>query len=102
MATTRDIDGLIREAIEDFNAQAPGASPISLEPGTVLFGEGGVLDSISLVNLIVTLEAFVEDNLGAVVVLADERAMSRRHSPFRTIETLASYLRELLEDAECV
>ena len=37
--------------------------------------------------------------LGKTVILADERAMSRRHSPFRTVGTLSELLYERLGEA---
>ena len=43
-------------------------------------------------NLIVAVEQAVEDELGVRVTLADEKAMSQRSSPFRTVGTLAAYV----------
>ncbi len=60
----------------------------------VLFGVGGELDSLALVSLIVDIEARVLDETGVAVVLADERAMSSRSSPFRTLGTLSAWLQE--------
>jgi acyl carrier protein len=65
-------------------------------PDTPLVGPGAALDSLGLVTLIVTLETRVADELGRSVTLASEQAMSRTHSPFRTLGTLAAYLDELL------
>jgi acyl carrier protein len=58
---------------------------------TELFGEGGLLDSVGLVSLVVAVEQKLEDELGLQVGLADERALSQRSSPYRTISTLAAY-----------
>ena len=38
------------------------------------------------------VEQAVEDELGASVTLADEKAMSQSTSPFRTVGTLAAYV----------
>jgi len=62
-----------------------------------LFGQGGKLDSLGLVNLIVAVEAMVEDELDVTITLADEKAMSMKNSPFRTIQTLADYINLLIE-----
>jgi acyl carrier protein len=56
-----------------------------------LFGESGFLDSMSLVSLVVAVEQAIEDQFGKTVSLADEKALSRRHSPYRTIGSLAEY-----------
>ena len=50
-------------------------------------------------SLVVALEQTVEDTYGVSVSLADERALSERHSPFRTIGTLADYAGRLIEGA---
>ena len=63
----------------------------------VLFGEGGVLASVDFVTLVLDIEEAVETVTGQSVTLADERAMSQKHSPFRTVGTLAEYIAELLE-----
>ena len=63
---------------------------------TVLFGDSGLLDSVGLVSLIVAIEQEIENELGVSIVLADERAMSQQHSPFRSIGALADYAASLV------
>ena len=63
----------------------------SLTEETVLFGEGGLLDSMGLVTLIVAVEQEIEDRFEASAGLADEKAMSQANSPFRSVATLADY-----------
>ena len=65
------------------------AAPPSEE--TPLFGSDGLLDSMGLVTLVVAVEQAIEDTFGISTSLADERALSQRNSPFRTIGTLADY-----------
>ena len=62
---------------------------------TLLFGESGLLDSVGLVSLIVAIEQEIENDLGVSIVLADERAMSQKNSPFRSIGALADYAASL-------
>ena len=59
-------------------------------------GKDGTLDSLALVNLIVDLEEKVEDSFGKEILLTDERAMSQRRSPFRSVKTLCDYIESLL------
>jgi len=59
---------------------------------TRLLGGDTMLDSLGLVELIVDVEQRLEAELGVAVTLADERAMSLRQSPFRTVDTLADYI----------
>lgn len=63
-----------------------------------IFGNDGILDSMGLVNLIVALEERIQDEYDVVITLADERAMSRNKSPFRTVATFAEYIEELLHE----
>lgn len=77
-----------------------GAEPSSsLGPETPLLGRQGVVDSLGLVTVVVSVEQSIEDELGAAVTLADERAFSQRSSPFRTVGSLAAYAEELLAGA---
>lgn len=59
---------------------------------TPLYGGESGIDSLSLVRLIVAVEAATQQRFGRQVTLADERAMSQRNSPFRTAGTLAALL----------
>jgi acyl carrier protein len=80
VASTRD---LAAEQGIELDGQ-PGAD-------TRLFGEGGLLDSMALVSLVIAVEQAIEEKYGVGVALADEKALSQRSSPYRTIGTLASY-----------
>lgn len=61
-----------------------------------LFGGEGLLDSIGLVTFIVEVEERLEDEFDVSVVLADEKAMSRRTSPFSRVSYLVDYIFEIL------
>lgn len=96
---SEDLVGVIVGALQE---QSDGRGiKIAAELGreTTLFGRDGVLDSMGLVALVVAVEQAIEDEYGVSVSLADERALSERKSPFRTIGTLAEYARRLIEGA---
>lgn len=65
---------------------------------TVLFGPNGYVDSLGLVTLVAAVEREIEDRFDAFVILADERAMSREKSPFRTVGALAEYAAERIQE----
>ena len=65
---------------------------------TALYGADGEMDSMALVALVVDVEERVGDRFGRNIVLADERAMSQKNSPFRTIKSLARYIQRLLDE----
>lgn len=65
---------------------------------THLIGGLSPLDSIGLVTLIADLEGDIQREFGKVVILADEKAMSRTLSPFRKVETLIAYIESKLSE----
>jgi acyl carrier protein len=69
----------------------------TITENTRLFGPGGVLDSMALVGLVVALEQAIEDRYGVTVPLADEKALSQRDSPYRSVTSLAVYAKQELE-----
>lgn len=66
---------------------------------THLIGGQSPLDSIGLVTLITDLEGDIQREFGKVVILADEKAMSRTLSPFRKVGTLIAYIESKLSEA---
>lgn len=65
---------------------------------TILMGAEGLLDSIDLVNLVISLEQYIEDSHNITITIADEKAMSQKRSPFRTIGSLAKYVELLINE----
>ncbi len=94
---TKTTDILLQIAA-DMNPALTNPIDIKLGGEAPLFGSGGALDSMALVQFIVEVEAAVEDHFGHNIVLANERAMSQRRSPFLTIQSLANYIDELLTE----
>ena len=88
----------IFDAIDEINEQRPEGQQLEKAADTVLFGEAGVLDSLGLVNLIIAVEQGIEDAFGVSLTLADEKAMSQKNSPFKSVKTLAAYASVLMEE----
>lgn len=65
---------------------------------TVLYGPDGNLNSFQLVTLLVEVETRLEEQQGISVTVADDKAFSRKNSPFRTVRALAEYVRELIRE----
>ena len=61
-----------------------------------IFGPGGRLDSLDLVNFLADLEYRLGEEFGREIVLASEQAMSRSRSPFRDVSALTEYILERL------
>jgi acyl carrier protein len=86
----------IYRALSALNEERNADEQIIINDETCLFGEGSVLDSLSLVSVIVDLETIVSDEFGKPISLTDDRAMSRNPVPFVNVKALKSYLLELL------
>jgi acyl carrier protein len=82
----------LKEVIDNEQAERPE------EPGvdTPLFGRNGLLDSLGLVSLVVAVEQVIEDRYGVALSLADEKALSQTHSPYRTVASLAAYAEAIM------
>lgn len=98
MAEKQDVIQLIYEALESLNAELAADKKVALSPDTSLFGPDAALDSLSLVSVIVDVEALIQDNYGRTVSLADDRAISQPVSPFASVEALANYVMLLLSE----
>lgn len=68
------------------------------EANPALFGRGGCFDSLGLVNFLADLEYLLAQQYERELVLASERAMSLRRSPFRDVDSLVAYIGELLTE----
>ena len=71
-----DLECLLVTCLRDLSAQQDLELAADLGSATRLFGDGGVLDSLALLALVVAMERAIEDEFGIGVSLADERALS--------------------------
>jgi len=89
---------IVFPAIDERNRVfAQEGEPIKKAPDALIFGKGGPLDSLGLVNFILIVEEKIAEKTGVPVVLADARAVSLAHSPFRDVSLLTSYIEEILK-----
>lgn len=89
-----NIKELIKNVIEEINEDLD--TPIEINDEVVLIGDGAVLDSFDFVNLTVLIEEMVSDEFDKEITLVNEKAFSKKNSPFRNIEALTNYIQELL------
>lgn len=66
---------------------------------TELYGGDSGLDSLSLVMLVSAIESAITEQLGRDVVLASEKAMSMRHSPYRSVGSFVDFVESELAAA---
>lgn len=87
------VENLILKLLRDYLASE--GSKVAVDRNSVLLGQGAVLDSLGLVNLVVDLEGALAEQ-GHQVTLATEDAMTREVSPFGSVAKFAAYAHELM------
>jgi D-alanine--poly(phosphoribitol) ligase subunit 2 len=94
-----NITTLVIQCVRELGQEQDLSLPENLDENTNLFGQNGLLDSLSLVSLVVNVEQAVEDAYGRSISLTDEKAMSQHNSPYRSVSSLSGYIHSLLQDA---
>ena len=82
---------LVLEAVKEYIDD----EKVLVDETAILLGNNAIVDSIGLVNLIVDVESALADK-DIEITLTSEDAMSRRKSPFRSVEALSDYIIELI------
>ena len=94
---TEKLELLILETIRSLGDDHTIKVPEDLGVETGLFGKDGILDSLGLVTLVVELENSIHDHFDKLVALADEKALSEKNSPYKTVASLAEYASKVME-----
>lgn len=87
---------IIIDAVNIINHNLDNPLPINLFGKCPIYGGKNGIDSISLVSLISIVEDSLENQLAVSVILANEKSMSMRNSPFLTVDGLADYICTLI------
>ena len=91
MVAYDDVERFIRDEIASMTSMAPE----SITSETVLVGNGRVVDSADLVMLLLSVEDFARDRLGATFDWTSDSAMSEARSVLRNVGTLARHVTDL-------
>lgn len=86
------LEQIVYPAVDVVNGALPPSEGLKKEPGSVLFGLEGGLDSINLVNFIVIVEERFQKVTGRSLSLMSPEVMVMEESPFRTLGSLAAYI----------
>lgn len=98
-ALSRDqIAESVLRAIDNLNPQLPDDRQVERSLTAKLFGREAPLDSLGLVNFIVAVEEQLSDDFDLTITLANEKAMSRKTSPFRSVDVLLDFVMEMIAD----
>lgn len=82
----------VQSLAEDFELEAL----MTPKPDSPLYGTDGSLDSMALVNLLADVEDALSEHYDISIALADEKAMSARNSPYRSVSSLTDAVMERL------
>ena len=85
---------LVRDAVTDLNDELQYETLENPKEETVLFGGDDGIDSLSLVRLVVDIEQRIQEDIGKKASLTDERAMSAKRSPYRSVGALTDFIIE--------
>ena len=98
MNNQKSIVNLVYAVIDEVNMDLPSTQKLKKSLDTQLYGDKSEIDSLSLVNVVVLTEQKIEDEFNITINLADEKAMSQKNSPFRTIETFVEYIEKSVKE----
>lgn len=88
--------GMLQQTL-DAHILDQGGEAVRASADLPLIGEDAAVSSMALVSYIADVESTLMENYNITLTLVSERALSRKKSPFRTINALADYVFELVE-----
>jgi hypothetical protein len=83
---------LLMAVLQEMLESLPDADTPTVSTETALIGDDSPFESIHFVQFLLECEERLTDLLGEDVILTDERAMSEKSSPFRSVNTLAEFV----------
>lgn len=91
----KEVRNIVIGAINEFLKGIRNDTETVVDDNTGLVGEGGILDSLGFIQVVVDIEEhFKKEN--AKVSLTSEEVMARQNSPFRSVETLVEFITQEL------
>jgi len=87
---------LVHEVIDDLNELLPADEALDKAPETVILGEGGKLDSMGIINLVVALDGKLAGKCGRDVSLTDDPEIFSKDGVLSTVDTMTAYLLEVV------
>jgi acyl carrier protein len=87
---------MVIKSVQKVVSETRITEPSAIIFNTPLYGKNGILDSLGLVQLIADIEEDIYNITGKQITIADEKAMSLKISPFRSVASLTDYICNLL------
>lgn len=92
------LNDLIITSVRQVLEENSSGHSVNITIDSRLYGAGGLLDSLGLVRLIADIEEEIYQKTNQTITLADEKAMSQKNSPFKSIISLSDYIEKLLTE----
>ncbi len=92
-----EVKTIVIEAIKVFRKEMHGDATTPIEESTVFLGNGGIIDSLGFIQIVVDVETQFKQR-GTDVLLTSKIAMSTDNSPFERVRTLIDFILEQLND----
>jgi acyl carrier protein len=91
---------IVKTSISNLNEELCYESLNDVSDATPIYGGAEGIDSLSLVMLVSEVEGEVNDEFDASVLLASEKAMSMKNSPYNSVGAFVAFIEaELKADA---
>jgi acyl carrier protein len=90
------VQQVLLQVLDELNRQLPRAQKLPASLDTVLAGPGGKLDSLGLINFIVSAEERLSAELGVQVALTDDSLGPEVQKTFGTLRSVAEHVCRLM------
>lgn len=83
---------IVESSFKEVNKMMSEQVDLSDLMSITVYGNGGVFDSMGLVNFITIVEETIYDDLDIEISLLSEKALSMKQSPFSTVSNLIDFM----------
>ena len=94
------IEKLVIDKLKEIGEETNNKALIAADKETSIYGAGRTMDSLTLVRFISEMEDAIYDEYNIELVIANEKAMSMKNSPFLNVTSFTNYLKELIEEEQ--
>jgi len=94
MIIQEDVLKIIKDEIRRLNEDLDYESLEHVDNSTLIFGGFDSIDSLSLIQLLTSIEKSIQNTVGIEISLADEEAMARKISPYENVQNLLDFALE--------
>jgi acyl carrier protein len=90
--TNNEVLAVIYECIDEVNRMLPVKLKLTKTAETALAGDGSNLDSLSLINLLVSIEEALKSKFNLECFLLDESLLSDSNGPYQSLGHLSEWI----------